>query len=62
VQQVVGIYQYFDRSLNAYLNKYLIIIALFYYFTMRHVSGDENTMANDLAQQASSFRSNHGKL
>jgi hypothetical protein len=36
----------------------LDIIALFDDFTVQHVSRDENTVVNDLAQQASGFRSN----
>jgi hypothetical protein len=55
VQQVVGVYQCFDWSLNAYLDKCLKIIALFDDFTVKHVSRDENTMVNDLAQQALGF-------
>jgi hypothetical protein len=47
---------------NAYLDKYLEIIALSNDFTMQHVFRDENTVANDLAQQASGFRSNWGKF
>jgi hypothetical protein len=58
VQQVVCVLQCFDGSLNAYLNKCLEIITLFDDFTMQHVFRDKNTMANDLAQQASGFRSN----
>jgi hypothetical protein len=54
--------QCFDGSLNAYLDKCLEIIALFDDFTMQHVSRDENTLTNDLAQQASDFRSNRGKF
>jgi ribonuclease HI len=49
VQQVASIFQCFDGSLNAYLDKCLKIIALFDDFTMKHISRDENTMANDLA-------------
>jgi hypothetical protein len=55
VQQVVDIYQCFDGSLNTYLDKCLEIIALFNDFTVQQVSRDENTVANDLAHQASSF-------
>jgi ribonuclease HI len=55
VQQVAGIYQSFDGSLNAYLDKCLKIIALFNDFTVQHISRDENTVANNLAQQASIF-------
>jgi small nuclear ribonucleoprotein (snRNP)-like protein len=49
MQQIVGTLQCFDMSLNAYLDKCLEIIALF--------DGpiDENTMANNLAQQALGF-------
>jgi hypothetical protein len=53
VQQIVGVFPCFDGSLNAYLDKYLEIIALFNDFTLQHVSRDENIVANDLAQQAS---------
>jgi hypothetical protein len=44
VQQVVGMFQCFNGSLNAYLNKCLEIIALFNYFTVHHVFRDENTV------------------
>jgi hypothetical protein len=40
----------------------LEIIALLDDFTMQHVSMDENTVVNNLAQQASSFQSNRGKF
>jgi hypothetical protein len=40
----------------------LKLIALFDDFTVQYVSRDENTMENDLAQQASCFRSNWGKF
>jgi ribonuclease HI len=50
VQQIVGIFQCFDRPFNAYLDKCVEIIALFDDFTMQHISRDENTVANDLAQ------------
>jgi hypothetical protein len=40
----------------------LKIVALFNDFTVQHISRDENTVVNDLAQQASSFRSNQGKF
>jgi ribonuclease HI len=62
VQQVADVYQCFDGSLNAYLDKYLKIIALLDDFTMQHVSRVENTVVNDLAQQASDFQSNRGKF
>jgi hypothetical protein len=62
VQQIVGTFQCLDGSLNAYLNKCLEIIALFDDFTVLHVFRDENTVTNDLAQQASGFRANQGKF
>jgi hypothetical protein len=49
MQQVAGIYQCFDGSLNAYLDKCLEIIALFDDFIVQHVSRDENTVMNNLA-------------
>jgi hypothetical protein len=55
VQQVVGIYQCFDGSLNTYLDKCLEIIAIFDKFTVPHVLRYKNIVVNDLAQQASSF-------
>jgi hypothetical protein len=62
MQQVASAFQCFDGSLNAYLDKCLEIIALFDDFTMHHVSRDENTVVNNLGQQASGFRSNRGKF
>jgi hypothetical protein len=62
VHQVAGVFQYFDGSLNTYLGKCLKIIALFDDFTVQHISKDENTVANNLAQQASGFQSNLGKF
>jgi ribonuclease HI len=55
VQQIAGTFQCLDRSLNAYLDKCLQIIALFNDFTVHHVFRDENIVVNDLAQQASGF-------
>jgi hypothetical protein len=55
MQQVADMFQCFDGSLNAYLDKCLEIIALFDDFTMWHVSRDENTVENNLAQEASCF-------
>jgi hypothetical protein len=55
VQQVIGVFQYFDGSLNAYLVKCFKNITLFDDFTVQHISRDENTLVNDLAQQASDF-------
>jgi ribonuclease HI len=62
VQQVPGVLRCLDGSLNAYLDKCLEIIVLFDDFTVEYVSRDENIVVNDLAQQASGFRSNRGKL
>jgi hypothetical protein len=56
------VFQCFDGSLNAYLDKCLEIIALFDDFTVQHVSRDEKIVVNDLAQQASGFQSNQGKF
>jgi hypothetical protein len=56
------VFQYFDGSLNTYLDKCLKIIALFDDFTVQHVSRDENTLANNLTQQASGFQSYRGKF
>jgi ribonuclease HI len=55
MQQCVGVFQCFDGSLNDYLDKCLEIIALFDDFTMQHVSRDENTAANILAQKGLGF-------
>jgi hypothetical protein len=55
VQQVAGVYQCFDGSLNAYMGKCLEAIALFYDFIVQNIFRDENTMANDVAKQASGF-------
>jgi ribonuclease HI len=52
MQQVPGVFQCFNGLSNAYLDKCLKIIALFDDFTTQHVSRDENTLTNDLAQQA----------
>jgi ribonuclease HI len=62
VQQIDGTFLSLDGSLNAYLDKCLEIIALFDDFTVQHVSRDENTVVNDLAQPASGFRANRGKF
>jgi hypothetical protein len=62
MQQIVGMFQCLDGSLNAYLDKCLKIITLFDDFTVQHVSRDENTAVNNLAQQASGFQSNRGKF
>jgi ribonuclease HI len=51
VQQVAGVFQCFNRSLNVYLDKCLEIISLFIDFTMHHISRNKNTVVNDSAQQ-----------
>jgi hypothetical protein len=45
VQQVVDVFQCFDKSLNTYLDKCLKIIALFNDFTVQHVFRDENIVS-----------------
>jgi hypothetical protein len=49
VPQIVGMFQCFDGSLNAYLDKCLEIITLFDDFTEQHAFRNENTMVYDLA-------------
>jgi ribonuclease HI len=56
VQQDADVYQCFNGSLNAYLDKCLEIITLFDNFTVQHVSRDGITTTNDLAQQESGSR------
>jgi hypothetical protein len=60
LQQIASTFQYLDRSLNAYLDKCLEIIALFDNFTVQLVSRDENTVVKDLVQQALGFQANRG--
>jgi hypothetical protein len=48
VQQNVSVFQFFNKSLNAYLDKCLEIITLFDDFTVQHVFKDENIVVNDL--------------
>jgi hypothetical protein len=55
MQKIANTFQCLNGSLNAYLDKCLKIIALFDDFTVQHVSSDENTVANDLVQQALGF-------
>jgi hypothetical protein len=56
VQQVLEEYQCFDGTLNSYLEKYWGIIHSFDEFSIRHISRVENHRANNLAQDASSYR------
>jgi hypothetical protein len=62
MQKIANTFQCLNGSLNAYLDKCLKIIALFDDFTVQHVSSDENTVANDLVQQALGFRANQGQF
>jgi hypothetical protein len=55
MQQIASTFHCLNGSLKAYLDKFLEIIALFDDFTVQHVSRDENTVVNILAQQASGF-------
>jgi ribonuclease HI len=50
VQQISSVFQCFDESLNAYLDKCMEFVVLFDDFTVQHISRDENTLANDLVQ------------
>ncbi len=60
VQQVAGVYKCFDGSLNRYLDQCLDIIANFDDFVIRHIARGENSRANNLAQQASSYHVKRG--
>jgi hypothetical protein len=51
MQKIANTFQCLDGTLNVYLDRCLKIIALFYDFTIQHISRDENTMANDLVQK-----------
>jgi ribonuclease HI len=62
MKQIADTFECLDGSLNTYLDKCLEIIALFDDFTVQHVSRDENTVANDLVQQASGLQENRGKF
>jgi ribonuclease HI/transposase InsO family protein len=62
VQQVSGVCQCFNGVLNAYLDKCLDIIANFDDFCIKHVPRDENSRANDLAQQASGYQVKRCKI
>nr|AAT93985.1 putative polyprotein [Oryza sativa Japonica Group] len=60
VQQVAGVYKCLDGSLNRYLDSCLDIIANFDNFAIRHIARRDNSRANDLAQQASSYNVKRG--
>ena len=55
VQQVSMACQYYNGSLNAYLDRCLDIISCFDEFVIRHISREDNEKANALAQQASGY-------
>ena len=55
VQQVSKVFQYYNGSLNAYLDKCLDIISSFDEFIIKHILREENGKANTLAQQASGY-------
>ena len=55
VQQVSKVCQYYNGSLNAYLDKCLDIISSFDEFVIRHQPREENGQPNALAQQASGY-------
>jgi ribonuclease HI len=55
VHQVSRKYQCLDGPLNAYLDKYLDIIAKFDEFSIHHIYRHENSRVNDLEQQASGY-------
>ena len=52
MQQVTGVYQCLEASLNIYLDKCLDIIGQFAKFQIWHIPRHENHKANMLAQQA----------
>ena len=49
VQQVSKVCQYYNGSLNAYLDKCLDIISSFHEFVIRRIPKKENGQANTLA-------------
>ena len=55
VQQVSKVCQYYNRSLNAYLDKCLDIVSSFNEFVIKHIPREDNWKANALAQQASGY-------
>jgi ribonuclease HI len=55
VQQVSKVYQCYNGSLNAYLDKCLDIISSFDEFIIKHIPMEENGKANTMAQQASGY-------
>jgi ribonuclease HI len=55
VQQIRGDSQCLDGVLNSYWDKCLDIIKLFDKFSIKHISREENSWMNRLAQQASGY-------
>ena len=55
VQQVFKVCQWYNKSLNAYLDKCLDIVSSFDEFVIRHILREDNEQANALAQQASGY-------
>jgi ribonuclease HI len=60
VQQVRGDSQYLDGVLDSYRDKCLDIIKLFDMFSIKYIPQEENSQANQLAQQASGYVVNQG--
>ena len=55
VRQINGEFQCFDGLLNSYLDRCLDLIKLLDTFTIKHIHREENSIANNLAQQASGY-------
>jgi ribonuclease HI len=62
IQQVLEEYQFFDGTLNSYLEKCWDIIHSFDEFSIRHISRVENHRANNLAQDASGYQIKRGRF
>ena len=60
VQQISKVFRCFDESLNVYLDKCLDIISTLDYFSIAHISRQDNWNANELAQQASGYHIDRG--
>ena len=60
VQQVAKIFQCNSGSLSIYLDRCLDIISTLDYFSISHVSRQDNWLANELAQQASGYHVSRG--
>ena len=60
VQQVAKVFRCNDELLNMYLDKCLDIISKLDYFSISHVSRQDNWIANKLAQQASGYHVSRG--